>query len=341
MAQTMRAMIFEGAGLPLRLQDVPVPDPGPGEVCIAAAACEVCHTDLHIADGDLSHPKPALIPGHEAVGQVESCGTGVTAFSPGERVGVPWLGNTCGDCRYCMHLHGNLCDAPQLTGYTRDGGYAEYVVADSSYYFRIPPAYDDEHAEPLLCAGLIDYRTLRMAGEAQRIGIYGFGAAAHLVTQIAAAQGREVYGFTRAGDTGAQQLAYETGACWAGSSDLQSPVALDAALIFAPVGALVPCALRAVDKGERCRLRRHPHERHPAHALPAAMGRASPVFGRQPHARRRNCVDADRRPDAAADAHDRLPARAGQCGTGRSARGASVRCRRPENPSLRLRQISP
>ncbi|KWR87764.1 zinc-dependent alcohol dehydrogenase family protein [Cupriavidus sp. IDO] len=249
MPQTMRAMIFEGAGKPLRLQDVPVPKPGPGELRIAVAACGVCRTDLHIADGDLPRPKPALIPGHEIVGRVESCGAGVTTFAPGDRVGVPWLGHTCGNCSYCLHHHENLCDAPQFTGYTRDGGYAEYVIADSSYCFRIPPAYDDEHAAPLLCAGLIGYRTLRMAGEAKRIGIYGFGAAAHLVTQIAVAQGREVYAFTRAGDTGAQQLAYQTGACWAGASDLQSPVPLGAALIFAPVGALVPWALRAVDKG--------------------------------------------------------------------------------------------
>ncbi|MCY1219012.1 putative alcohol dehydrogenase AdhA [compost metagenome] len=250
--QTMRAMVLEGAGLPLRLQNLPVPDPGPGEVRIAVGACGVCRTDLHIADGDLRHPKPVLIPGHEIVGQVDSCGAGVTAFKPGDRVGVPWLGHTCGRCRYCLRHHENLCDAPLFTGYTRDGGYAEYVIADSGYCFPIPPGYDDEHAAPLLCAGLIGYRTLRMAGaasHAHRIGIYGFGAAAHLVTQIAVAQGREVYAFTRAGDAVAQQLAYQSGACWAGSSDLQSPVPLDAALIFAPVGALVPKALRAVDKG--------------------------------------------------------------------------------------------
>lgn len=162
MPQTMQAMIFEGAGLPLRLHNVPVPDPGPGELRIAVAACGVCRTDLHIARGDLRHPKPMLIPGHEIVGQVESCGAGVTAFKPGDRVGVPWLGHTCGHCSYCLRHQENLCDTPQFTGYTRDGGYAEYVVADSSYCFRIPPTYDDEHAAPLLCAGLIGYRTLRM-----------------------------------------------------------------------------------------------------------------------------------------------------------------------------------
>ncbi|MBF6991629.1 MULTISPECIES: zinc-dependent alcohol dehydrogenase family protein [unclassified Cupriavidus] len=252
MPETMRAMQFAGAGQPLVLVHGPVPEPGPDEVRIAVSACGVCRTDLHIVDGDLRHPKPALIPGHEIVGRVDACGAGVTAFGPGDRVGVPWLGHTCGHCRYCQRHHENLCDAPLFTGYTRDGGYAEYVVADSRYCFRIPPAYDDEHAAPLLCAGLIGYRTLRMAGPAadtRRIGIYGFGAAAHLVSQIAVAQGREVYAFTRTGDTGAQQLAYQTGACWAGSSDLPPPVPLDAALIFAPVGALVPKALRAVDKG--------------------------------------------------------------------------------------------
>lgn len=245
-------MVFEGAGLPLRLRQLPVPEPGPGEVRIAVKACGVCRTDLHIVDGDLRHPKLALIPGHEIVGLVDACGAGASAFRPGERIGVPWLGHACGACRYCLRHRENLCSAPLFTGYTRDGGYAEYAVADSDFCFRIPPAYDDEHAAPLLCAGLIGYRTLRLAGtasQARRIGIYGFGAAAHIVTQIAVAQGREVYAFTRSGDTAAQQLAFQTGACWAGSSDLQSPVPLDAALIFAPLGALIPKALRDVDKG--------------------------------------------------------------------------------------------
>ncbi|NOV22204.1 zinc-binding alcohol dehydrogenase family protein [Cupriavidus necator] len=249
---TMRAMVFEGAGLPLRLREVPVPDPGPGEVRIAVAACGVCRADLHIVDGDLRRPKPALIPGHEIVGRVDACGTDVTDLRPGDRVGVPWLGHACGACRYCLKHRENLCGAPLFTGYTRDGGYAEFAVADGAFCFRIPSGYDDEHAAPLLCAGLIGYRTLRMAGaaiHARRIGIYGFGAAAHLVTQIAVAQGREIYAFTRTGDAGAQQLAYQTGACWAGSSELESPLPLDAALIFAPVGALIPKALRAVDKG--------------------------------------------------------------------------------------------
>lgn len=246
---TMRAMVFDGVGQPLRLARVAIPEPGAGEVRVAVSACGVCRTDLHIVDGDLTQPKPQLIPGHEIVGTVDACGPGVTTLWPGERVGIPWLGHTCGACRYCQRQQENLCDRPRLTGYTSDGGYAEYAIADSRYCFPIPPSYDDVHAAPLLCAGLIGYRALRMAGDARRIGIYGFGAAAHLVTQIAAAQGREIFAFTRAGDAAAQALAYQTGAGWAGTSDQASPVPLDAALIFAPVGALVPLALRAVDKG--------------------------------------------------------------------------------------------
>ncbi|MDF3883948.1 zinc-dependent alcohol dehydrogenase family protein [Cupriavidus basilensis] len=249
MQDAMRAMIFDGAGPVLRLARVPVPHPGPGEVRIAVSTCGVCRTDLHILDGELAHPKAALIPGHEIVGRVESCGEGVTGLAPGDRVGVPWLGQTCGHCGFCAAQRENLCDTPQFTGYTRDGGYAEYVVADSRYCFPIPERYDDVHAAPLLCAGLIGYRTLRMAGDARRIGIYGFGAAAHLVTQIAVAQQREVFAFTRPGDDAACQLARDTGACWTGPSDQPAPRPLDAALIFAPVGALVPLALQAVAKG--------------------------------------------------------------------------------------------
>ncbi|CAG9168184.1 putative alcohol dehydrogenase AdhA [Cupriavidus laharis] len=249
MPDTMRAMVLERAGQPLQLRTVPVPEPGPGEVRIAVSACGVCRTDLHIADGELAHPKPALIPGHEIVGRIDACGAGVDGFTVGERVGVPWLGHTCGHCRYCLAHRENLCDTPAFTGYTRDGGYAEYTIADSRYCFHVPDGYDDEHAAPLLCAGLIGLRTLRMAGDARRVGIYGFGAAAHLVAQIAVAEGRQVYAFTRAGDTGAQQLARDTGACWTGASEEAPPDTLDAALIFAPVGALVPQALQAVDKG--------------------------------------------------------------------------------------------
>ncbi|WP_454056430.1 zinc-dependent alcohol dehydrogenase family protein [Cupriavidus sp. Marseille-Q8015] len=248
-AATMRAMVFDGANPHLHAQERPVPQPGPGEVRVAVSACGVCRTDLHVVDGELPAPKPALIPGHEIVGRVDALGAGVTSLRVGERVGVPWLGHTCGQCRFCRDGRENLCDAPAFHGYTRDGGYAEYVVADSDYCFRIPDRYGDTEAAPLLCAGLIGFRTLRMAGAARRLGIYGFGAAAHLVTQIAVAQGRTVYAFTRAGDDGAQQLARAVGAAWAGDSDHDAPDRLDAALIFAPAGGLVPRALAAVEKG--------------------------------------------------------------------------------------------
>ena len=249
MPESMQAMVLQHAGAPLAQRTVPKPVPGPGEVRIAVSVCGVCRTDLHIVDGELAHPKAALIPGHEIVGTVESCGPGVTAPAPGERVGVPWLGWTCGTCPFCLHGQENLCDRPGFTGYTRDGGYAEYVVCDARYCLPIPERYDDAHAAPLLCAGLIGFRTLRMAGDARRIGIYGFGAAAHLITQIAVAEQRQIFAFTRADDTVAQRLAMETGACWAGASDEAPPEPLDAALIFAPVGALVPQALGAVTKG--------------------------------------------------------------------------------------------
>lgn len=249
MPESMQAMVYESAGAPLQLRTMPIPVPGPGEVRLKVSACGVCRTDLHIVDGDLPHPKASLIPGHEIVGTVESCGAGVTAPAPGERVGVPWLGWTCGVCPFCLGGRENLCDHPAFTGYTRDGGYAQYVVCDARYCLPIPERYDDAHAAPLLCAGLIGYRTLRMAGDARRLGIYGFGAAAHLITQIAVAEQREVFAFTRAGDTAAQQLALQTGARWAGASEAPPPQPLDAALIFAPVGALVPQALRAIVKG--------------------------------------------------------------------------------------------
>jgi propanol-preferring alcohol dehydrogenase len=209
----------------------------------------VCRTDLHVVDGELTRPKRPVIPGHEIVGTVSALGEGVTAFAIGERVGVPWLGHTCGHCAYCVRGRENLCDAPAFTGYTIDGGYAERTVADSRYCFRLPERYADVQAAPLLCAGLIGYRTLAMAGEAERIGIYGFGAAAHIVAQVARHRGCTVHAFTRPGDFAAQQLARRLGAHWAGGSDERGPGPLDAALIFAPIGALVPLALAAVVKG--------------------------------------------------------------------------------------------
>jgi len=245
----MRAMVFDGENPRLREAELPDPAPGEGELLLDVRACGVCRTDLHVVDGDLEHPKKPVIPGHEIVGTVAGLGAGVTGFATGDRVGVPWLGHTCGHCRFCADGRENLCDAPGFTGYTIDGGYATRTVADGRYCFHLPRQYSDVEAAPLLCAGLIGYRSLAMAGDAQRIGIYGFGAAAHIVAQVARHQGRTVYAFTRPGDTAAQQFARRLGAAWAGGSDERAPEALDAALLFAPVGALVPAALRAVTKG--------------------------------------------------------------------------------------------
>jgi alcohol dehydrogenase, propanol-preferring len=245
----MRAMVFDGSAPQLAERELPEPAPAAGQLLIDIHACGVCRTDLHVVDGDLRDPKRPVVPGHEIVGKVAALGEGVTDFAIGERVGVPWLGHTCGRCAYCAGGRENLCDAPLLTGYTIDGGYAERTVADSRYCFRLPARYDDVEAAPLLCAGLIGYRTLAMAGNAERIGIYGFGAAAHIVAQVARHQGRTVHAFTRPGDAVAQRLARRLGAHWAGGSDERGPGPLDAALIFAPVGALVPTALHAVVKG--------------------------------------------------------------------------------------------
>ncbi|MBO9306319.1 zinc-dependent alcohol dehydrogenase family protein [Thermomicrobium sp.] len=245
----MRAMVLERPGQPLVLQELPVPEPGPGQVLLRIRACGVCRTDLHIVAGELPGPKLPLVLGHQIVGEVVRAGPGANRFVPGQRVGVPWLGWTCGECRYCRSGRENLCDRARFTGYTLDGGFAEYTVADERYCFPIPAGYPDEQAAPLLCAGLIGYRALRFAGEAQRLGFYGFGAAAHILTQVAVWQGRTVYAFTRPGDLESQVFARELGAVWAGGSDESPPEQLEAALIFAPVGALVPQALRAVEKG--------------------------------------------------------------------------------------------
>jgi propanol-preferring alcohol dehydrogenase len=245
----MQAMLLERPGEPLRPADLPEPAPGPGQILVKVTACAVCRTDLHVVDGDLTESKLPLVPGHEIVGRVAKIGPGVERFRTGERVGIPWLGWTCGTCRYCQSGRENLCDAARFTGYQIDGGYAEYTLSDARYCFTIAGDYSDAAATPLLCAGLIGYRSLRMAGDAERLGIYGFGAAAHIVAQVAQHQGRRVYAFTRAGDTDAQDFARELGAVWAGSSADAPPEELDAAIIFAPVGALVPAALQAVGKG--------------------------------------------------------------------------------------------
>ncbi len=249
MPEMMKAMLLDAPGLPLRLADVPRPDPAAGEIRVKVAACGVCRTDLHVADGDLEHPKQPIIPGHEIVGRVEKLGPGVTTFALGDRVGIPWLGHTCGTCPYCQSGRENLCDRPGFTGYQIDGGYAEYAVADASYCFPIPEGLGDVEAAPLLCAGLIGYRSLRMAEPCRVLGIYGFGAAAHIVAQVARHEGMEVLAFVRPGDTAAQDFARALGCIWAGGSDEAPPRPLDAAIVFAPVGSLVPQALAAVRKG--------------------------------------------------------------------------------------------
>ena len=245
----MRAMILRAPRTLLESATLPVPSPAFGEILVEVHACGVCRTDLHVVDGELRDPKLPLIPGHEIVGTVAALGEGVDVFRAGERVGVPWLGHTCGVCPYCASQHENLCDTPQFTGYTRDGGYAEYALADARYAFALPGGYADAELAPWMCAGLIGGRALTMAGAAKRIGIYGFGAAAHIVAQLARFEERETFAFTRPGDTAAQRLARELGAAWAGDSDERAQVEFDAALIFAPVGALVPVALAAVRKG--------------------------------------------------------------------------------------------
>jgi propanol-preferring alcohol dehydrogenase len=243
-------MILEAPGRPLTLREVDIPEPGPEQVLIKIHACGVCRTDLHVVDGELTNPKLPLIPGHEIVGTVADKGSRAGDFSIGERVGVPWLGYTCGRCRFCLSGRENLCDSPGFTGYTLDGGYADHTVADHRYCFRLPGGFNDASAAPLLCAGLIGYRSYRMAGEkAKRLGIYGFGAAAHIVAQLAEYEGRLLYAFTRPGDTKAQEFALRLGAEWAGGSDELPPEPLDAAIIFASVGSLLPAALRATVKG--------------------------------------------------------------------------------------------
>lgn len=248
--ETMRAMVLEAPGEPLVGREMPMPKPGPGQVLIKVHACGVCRTDLHVVDGELPDPKLPIIPGHEIVGTVMQHGTGTVSFKRGDRIGVPWMGFTCGECSYCRIGKENLCNRPKFTGYTLDGGYAEYALADTRYCFALPESYSNSAAAPLLCAGLIGYRSYRMAGEeANRIGIYGFGGAAHIISQIAAYQGKKVFAFTRPGDENARQFALSLGAVWAGDSEELPPEPLDAAIIFAPVGSLVPAALRATVKG--------------------------------------------------------------------------------------------
>ena len=270
--RSVKAIVLEAVGRPLKLIEQETPRPGDGQVLVEVAACAVCRTDLHVVDGDLAHPKLPLVPGHEIVGCVISMGEGAAGFGLGDRVGIPWLGHTCQACRYCHSDHENLCDNPGFTGYQIDGGFATQAVADARYCFRIPADYDDIHAAPLLCAGLIGYRALKAAGEAETMGIYGFGAAAHVVVQIARHGGLHVFAFTCPGDHEAQSFARSLGCEWAGGSDEAPRVPLDAAIIFAPVGDLVPVALRSLGKGGTLVLGevQHPKNR------PSACGQSSP-----------------------------------------------------------------
>ncbi len=247
----MRAMVFEGTSPELVLRELPIPAPGPNEVLVEVEACGVCRTDLHVVDVDLKEPRLPLIPGHEIVGRIERIGEHVIGLEAGQRVGVPWLGQTCGRCRYCRSGNENLCDTPGFTGYTINGGYAEFCTADAQFVFALPEEADAVSLAPLLCAGLIGFRSYKLCGDVSALGIYGFGAAAHILCQVARHQGVKVYAFTREGDHAAQKFAKDLGAVWAGASSDPSPEPLDAAIIFAPVGSLVPTALKAVRKGGR------------------------------------------------------------------------------------------
>lgn len=250
-SNAMKAMVFRAVGQPLTLEERPDPVPQRGQIRVRVEACAVCRTDLHVIDGDLPEPKRPVVPGHEVVGIVDAIGPDVKDHKLGERVGIPWLGHTCGHCSYCASGHENLCDFPLFTGYTLDGGFATHVIADASFAFSMADFHDPVASAPLMCAGLIGWRSLRAAGDGLRIGLYGFGAAAHIIAQVCVWQGRDVYGFTRPGDVQAQDFARSLGARWSGGSDEAPPEKLDAAIIFAPVGDLVPVALKAVRKGGR------------------------------------------------------------------------------------------
>ncbi len=272
--QTMRAMLFRDASRPLSLERVPIPQAGAGQVVVRIDACAVCRTDLHVVDGELPEPKVPLIPGHEIVGSVVQTGPEVTNLEVGQRIGIPWMGWTCGKCRYCRSGLENLCDQARFTGYTIDGGYAEYTAADQRFAVPIPDAYESAEAAPLLCAGLIGYRSLKKAGDAEALGLYGFGAAAHIVAQVAIHQGRRVYAFTRPGDGTAQEFARKLGAVWAEGSDQPPPEELDAAIIFAPGRLPRPRRPACSPKGRDRSLRRHSHEPYSGVPIRDPVGRA-------------------------------------------------------------------
>jgi propanol-preferring alcohol dehydrogenase len=314
-------MVLERPRAPLLMRERPTPAPAAGDILVEIAACGVCRTDLHVVDGELPNPKLPLVPGHEIVGRVAALGAGVAGFAIGERIGVPWLAYTCGVCSYCRAGHENLCDRPLFTGYTRDGGYATHALADARYCFPLSERRDDAEVAPFLCAGLIGWRSYRMAGAPpptrgasaegpglKALGLYGFGAAAHILAQIAVWQGRRVYAFTRGGDIAAQAFAKSLGAVWAGGSDELPPEPLDAAIIFAPVGALVPLALKA----RTCSLRRHPHVGHSKLSLSPALGGTAYRFGRQSYARGRAGIPGHRTAGGCEDRSHALSACSGQ-----------------------------
>ncbi len=322
----MKAMVLEEQGQPLRLEEIERPRVESGQVLLRVRTCGVCRTDLHVVDGDLPDPKLPLIPGHQIVGEVLEVEPGTTGIEPGSRIGVPWMGWTCGECRFCRSGRENLCEAARFTGYQIDGGYAEYAVADARFCFPIPIGYADRQAAPLLCAGLIGYRSLVMAGDAERLGLYGFGAAAHIIAQVAIYQGRRVFAFTRPGDTEGQRFALELGAEWAGSSG------------EAPPGdhlrtrrlARAPGARRRREGGNR-RVRRNSHERDPGVSLRGALGGASRAVGRQPDTTGWGGVPATRSANGGAHGGQFLSVGGGQPGAGRPARWTYSWCRRPRH----------
>ena len=279
----MKAMVLRAVGESLYLEERPELAPAASQIRVRVEACAVCRTDLHVVDGELPNPKLPLVPGHEIVGIVDAIGSGVETIAVGTRVGVPWLGHTCGQCEYCLDGRENLCDHPIFTGYTRDGGFATHVIADAAYAFPLDGFHDPVATAPLLCAGLIGWRSLRFAGDGHRVGLYGFGAAAHILTQVCRWQGRDVYAFTRPGDSKAQNLALTLGAKWVASSNDVPPELLDAAIIFAPAGHLGPTGAELRSEGGYCCLWRNPHERHSPICLSSTLGGAEGRIGRQSH----------------------------------------------------------
>jgi alcohol dehydrogenase, propanol-preferring len=324
----MRAMVLQAPGSLLQMRERADPEPGEGEVRVKVSACGVCRTDLHVVDAELPNIRYPIVPGHEIVGRVDRVGPNVTMHRIGDRVGVPWLGYTCGVCRYCREGMENLCDRPLFTGYTRDGGYATHTIADARYAFPLGEDSDDVSVAPLLCAGLIGWRSLVMAGDAKRLGIYGFGAAGHIVAQVARWQGRAVYAFTRSEDTAAQNLARRLGAVWAGGSEQLPDQPLDAAIIYAAAGPLVPAAPRGA-QGRPRGMRGHPYERHSELSLSPALGGAPIGVGRQPHAPGRPGFFEDRAAGRHPHGDHGVPARRGQRGADTAAERTDSRCRRP------------